>query len=138
MHCPIVLLFGCSDGECELTLSEELGARAGPGAINCGQVTLGADPAAVDACVRAAFSGAQHFYAEYEVQGIDSRLVRGVVASGRGEVILLSWDDYGGASATAVSAMRCVEPDVDSSPTRDASKGAPLTCTSTLPVERVC
>jgi hypothetical protein len=65
-------------------------------------------------------------------------LRRGIVGNPNGEVTWLSWDSYGGASATAVSATRCDEPALNASSAPDSHYPGPLTCGSTTPVARAC
>jgi hypothetical protein len=66
-------------------------------------------------------------------------LRRGIVGDRAREITFLSWDSYGGAPPNAVNAIRCIDPDVDLSPsTRDPSAFGPFTCSSTVPVARKC
>jgi hypothetical protein len=131
-------MIGCSDPECDLTLEQELRARAGADATDCGVVTLDEDAESVDACVVDAFSSRAAFHAQYEARGIDSMLRRGIVGNTSGEVTFLDWDGYGGASATAVSASRCDDPAVNESSTPDPSISGPLACSSTTLIARAC
>jgi hypothetical protein len=134
-----VVMTGCAESECKL--ADELRERAGAGATNCGHVALGADPSPVDACVVMAFSTGRAFHAQYDLQGQDSKVIRGVAGNSQGEVTFLLWDSdpSGGSDAGAVvSADSCVGPTVDVPSSSEASAAGPLMCTSTTSLGRTC
>ncbi len=131
----LVFLSACSDDD-ECNLGDDLRSRAGKGATNCGHVALGADPNVVDACVTEAFENDQPFYAEYEAQGTDSDVVRGIARNAEGTVTFLLWDSDpsgGGGHDPVISGDVCVEP-----ATLDQSNSPPVTCDASAPLNRVC
>lgn len=128
-----------SSSSCDLR--DELKHRAGKGATDCGHVELGASPDSVDDCVMSAFQGHAAFFARYDRQGTDSKVVAGISGDADGEVTLLTWDGdpSGGSGADPViSGDECIGPSVDSSPTRDPSSTFPILCASGRSLGRVC
>jgi hypothetical protein len=134
----VLLAIGCSS-QCDL--SAGLAARAGSDATECGHAVLGADATSVDACVVTAFQRGKAFVARYDRMGTDSKVVFGIAGDASGRVTFLLWDGdpSGGSGAGAViSGDVCVDPVVDSSPSRDPFVSPPLTCTSTTSLGRTC
>jgi len=133
-----IVAAGCSR-TCELKAG--LNARAGGGATDCGHAVLGADASSVDACVITAFESHMAFVAQYDRQGIDSKVVFGIAGDIHGTVTFLLWDgDPSGGSGVdpVISGDVCVAPSVDSSPTRDPFMTPPLTCMLTTSLGQTC
>jgi hypothetical protein len=107
---------------------------AGPGAKDCGRVSVGGDPKTTDACVIMSFTVHQAFHAWYDQQGTDSKVARLVLGDASGRVFFLLWDSdpSGGSGAhETVDRTECISPVVDSAMTR-------LDCTSAGEMVRVC
>ncbi len=134
----VVAAAACSP-PCEL--NSGLRARAGGGESDCGHALLGTDASAVDACVLAAFGSGKAFVAQYDRQGVDSKVVFGIAGDIHGKVTFLLWDgDPSGGSGVdpVISGDVCVAPSVDSSPARNPFMTHPLTCMSTTSLGRTC
>jgi hypothetical protein len=130
-------VWGC--GECDI--AEGLEEQAGSGATDCGQVAVGGDPSAVDACAIAAFMSSRAFYARYERQGTDSKVIFGVAGTNLRRVTFLLWDSDpsgGGDRGAVITGTRCEDPRVDQSSGRDPSTMPPFTCFSTTDLGRTC
>lgn len=122
-------------------LRSELRGLAGGGAKDCGHVILGDSPTAVDACVVDSFGKKAAFFAQYDRQGTDSKVVFGLVGNNSGEVTFLEWDgDPSGGSREdpVISGDSCKRPSVDTSTGRDASTTPPIACRSIESLGRTC
>jgi hypothetical protein len=109
-------LHACELAPCVLTT--ELTELAGEGATDCGTVTVGADSAAVDACVVAAFEAHEAFFAVYELQGIDSQVSTALASDGDTVWSLFRDSDPSGGSQTGAEITRsdCASPTVEPGP----------------------
>lgn len=99
---PIALaLVGCEGNDtCELSaiVAEDF---AGIEAEDCGSVQINdnAGLQAARACVQTALADSRPFYVLFELQGIDSRIVRGYAADAN-MLYAYIYDNFSGASAT--------------------------------------
>ncbi|HEY3667574.1 MAG TPA: hypothetical protein VGL19_16325 [Polyangiaceae bacterium] len=136
----LLLAMSCSPRpDCELASS--VAARAGGNATDCGYAVLGSDASSVDACVTDAFSGGTAFYARYDRNGSDSKVVFGIAQDAAGNVTFFLWDsDPSGGSNTGpvIDGDLCTGPTLDTSPTRDAFMSPPVVCTSMVSLGRTC
>jgi GrpB-like predicted nucleotidyltransferase (UPF0157 family) len=135
---PLTLL-ACGSRSCELR--SELVELTGRGARDCGHVVLGADPTSTDACVRESFNNHARFFAQYDRQGTDSKLVFGLAGDSSGNVTFLDWDGdpSGGSGAPPVTTgNRCEGPSVDTSTGRDAFSTPPIACSSAASLGQIC
>jgi len=121
-------------------LQDELRARAGAAAIDCGHVPLGGDRSATDACVIQAFMDERAFTARYALHGTDSSVALGVVGTAAGAVTLLLYDgDPGGGGGDdhpVISGNICEGARPRSAPL--GPNDAPLDCDVTRPLGRIC
>lgn len=136
-----VVVAGCSTSQpCDLVT--QLKARAGGNATDCGYATMkGANTAAVDTCVVQSFQGGLAFFAQYERQGEDVKVVLGIAGDTTGRVTYLLWDSDPsgqGKADPAILGTLCVGPSVDMTPSRDSFVTPPLACTSTPSLGQVC
>lgn len=129
----------CSSHDCDLVA--QLKARAESGAADCGHAALGGTATQVDSCVVTAFENRQAFFAQYDRQGTDSKVIFGIAGDARGNVTFLLWDSdpSGGSGADSViSGIACIVPAVDSTANRDSYFTPPLSCTSSTSLGRTC
>jgi hypothetical protein len=131
---------GCaSSRDCDL--SSELHARAGEGATDCGYASVAEPTTAVDACIVAAFNERRAFFARYDRQGIDSKIVSGIAGDASGKVTFLLWDGdpSGGSHAhPTISGSVCVDPAVASTAQEDPYAVGPLACASSESLGHTC
>src|SRR5947209_11349176 len=118
----LVVAPSCADHSCD---PDGLARNAaGANASNCGTVAIGADRAAVDACVMHAFAAHQPFYARYDEQGIDSKLAYLVAGDASGRIFTFNWDgdpSGGSKSHETVDQYECRGPSVN-------ADGTQITC----------
>src|SRR5450755_29751 len=134
-----LMILACSSHQCDLV--SQLKARAGNGAVDCGYAVLGGDPSSVDTCVLNSFAAQSPFFARYDRQGIDSKVIFGMAWSGQGDATFLLWDgDPSGGSAAdpVISGTACIAPAVDATPNRDSYMTPPLMCASSTSLGYTC
>jgi hypothetical protein len=66
--------------------------QAGPGAVDCGRVAIGATTAAVDQCIADQSARGGAFHARYDVQGVDSSVSLGASRDASGRASVFTWD----------------------------------------------
>ncbi len=110
-HAPALLaavafaLASCGETRCELTPALE--EVAGPGAVSCGRVALGASTAAADACAVAALRANRPFWFAVQLMGIDSEVWSGIARAPDGAAYSLLWDgDPSGGSHIGARTQR--------------------------------
>jgi hypothetical protein len=109
-------------------LNDQLKARAGTGATDCGHVPAEGNPAAVDACVVRSFKAKTPFVASYDQIGDDSKITDGIAGSSAGEVTFLLWDSgaNGDKSKEQISGFNCVGPTLSTDNTTQTPTGRML------------
>ena len=130
---PAASCGGTNAAPCDL--GNDLVARAGSSATDCGHALLDANAASVDNCVAEAFSNHSPFFAQYDRRGTDSKLVFGLAGDSSGKVTFLLWDGdpSGGSGAPPViTGDTCEGPAIDPAPGRDTSTTPPIMCASTV------
>lgn len=131
-------LLGCnSGGTCDLPA--QLRYTAGDDAIACGRAPLD-DTATVDECVIASFGQSLPFYAEYELQGEDSKLVLGLARDASGEITFFQLDEDPSGSKTGevIDTYGCSEPTLDAERERTPPNVSPVRCESFESFGRAC
>jgi hypothetical protein len=135
----LVLTNACGGDSCDLRA--DLVLRAGAHATDCGHVELGADTTTVDDCVVDALGTNKPFFAQYDRQGTDSKIVLGIAGDGDGNVVFLLWDGdpSGGSGADPViMGDECINPSPNVSPDRDPAIEPPIACESSSSLGRTC
>lgn len=125
---------------CEL--HAKLLERAGSGAKDCGHVAIGTDRATVDACVLDAYEKHRPFVAQYDQQGIDSRVIDGLASDAAGHLTVLGYDgdpSGGGGAPPRIEGFVCVNPSTaTASTTTLPSSSEPFACESRTPIDPLC
>lgn len=76
--------------------------------IDCGRVTIGADPKAATDCALKAQQEGRPFRVRYDVRGYDSAVAGGIVRTPSGEVYALSFiGNPSGSGGTSLLRQRC-------------------------------
>ena len=141
LGCSILVLLGACNSRATCNLPGQLEYQAGGGAIDCGHATAD-DTADVDQCVIAAFGQELAFFAQYDLQGKDSKLTLGISRDGSGEVTLFQLDENpsGGAgkSNAVIDSYTCSEPTLDPTSKREPPNVTPVVCKSVTSIGRAC
>jgi hypothetical protein len=101
--------FTCSFGDALECASLD---SAGNGAVNCGRVRLGGNPAHATDCALKAFSKKKPFRVRYDEQGFDSEAAISFVGNTDGRVIEIDWsrDSWLRSDIGAVERRPCIQP----------------------------
>jgi hypothetical protein len=90
-----LLGFNCSTKNGDNIVSNKLKDVAGGEATDCGRVGIGEDAAAANECSIRAIRLGRPFLVQYDVQGLDTRLVVGLARDDNGRVVMLKYDPEG-------------------------------------------
>ena len=100
---PLLSPCACGGPGTACDLDSLLRQRAGAAAVDCGRVSKGVPSTATDQCIADQTARAAPFHARYDLQGVDSEVVLGVVrdAAGRASILLWDSDPSGGSNVGA-------------------------------------
>jgi hypothetical protein len=118
-----------------LSFIERTKELAGPDALDCGDLAIGAPVAGINRCVSDAFLAYQPFYAIYRRQGIDSNVATGFAYNSM-DLYFVEFDDFScmpaGDCAQYYRVLECISPTVNEPDSEPAAAGNPFSCSDWL------
>ena len=76
-------------------MDQRLRTIAGNGAIDCGEVPVGGDPAKASSCAMKASRQHKAFYVRYHARGIDAQLIDGLASNSKSDTYAVIFDSLG-------------------------------------------